>query len=707
MVQTLEFQLQALTGVFSRMSEYVMRRKLNERQGLILTGLFKCLPNQIVDWSTECDRNPTTPTNYLLTKIASIEQYSKFIQQVIPKFINIPQESSNALIRAAKDIDTLIDSSGANQIGANEAEEAISQAQLVHICQRFNLLKKALMSFFESNCVANLGFPYYINHLLSHIVEPTISSAGVSQIRIGAKDREEMVKEIEDEVIWQGNHAATLRAFIEAFNLGWVECVIMADYVGPSCFKDTQKIMRFIEDHTQEPITTAFMPLVEDVSFKRGDIESICMSVVFPMASADTPVEVNQLITGISAYGGIPVKLAGSDTSIRAGRAAAMLYLPYFNAICNELLEMYIPSIIKILKGKSDTERLPLEVEKTIKQLTNHFSNPQEAVAFIDKYYKIRLQLGAGSSPDRQGAYKPAQKCMSNLRLPKDVDGITTQPATNPYIDKNGIIRLAMAEFVRELTPTTMGHQEYDQLAFIGNEFHESFKSFTEDPNWMALFFKLISAKRIAKIKTGSRKAGQAVTETKNHLEWWGSQRAIGKVGMIRMLMIMHNIYGAAHVKDPTKINESSLPDYVRFLLSNLTPITTGEPFPPLMQSYDKLTDSDISLMLSYWGEFQGRVLTRGRKQPEKVLHNFSVLNNVTDTIIRLGNDLETVETCLEKCNNGNEITKAERTTIKQIEQQFQYSGEVSILSRLEALQGKLQQNLEDIFRLYASAYPR
>ena len=67
------------------------------------------------------------------------------------------------------------------------------------------------------------------------------------------------------------------------------------------------------------------------------------------------------------------------------------------------------------------------------------------------------------------------------------------------------------------------------------------------------------------------------------------------------------------------------------------------------MQSYDKLTDSDISLMLSYWGEFQGRVLTRGRKQPEKVLHNFSVLNNVTDTIIRLGNDLETVEACLEK----------------------------------------------------------
>ena len=126
-----------------------------------------------------------------------------------------------------------------------------------------------------------------------------------------------------------------------------------------------------------------------------------------------------------------------------------------------------------------------------------------------------------------------------------------------------------------------------------------------------------------------------------------------------------------------------------------------------MQQQYDRLTDNEIALILKFWGKFQSRILISDRKQPKRVLDNFSVLNNVTDTIIRLGIDLETVETCLEKCDSGNGITKVERSTIKQIENQFLCTKEQPISLRLKHLKGKLQKNLEAIYRLYASAYPR
>ena len=68
---------------------------------------------------------------------------------------------------------------------------------------------------------------------------------------------------------------------------------------------------------------------------------------------------------------------------------------------------------------------------------------------------------------------------------------------------------------------------------------------------------------------------------------------------------------------------------------------------------------------------------------------------------------IETVETCLEKCDSGNGITEVERNTIEQIENQFCGIKEPPIRTRLKHLQGKLQENFEAIFRLYASAYPR
>lgn len=708
MIPTLTYQLDGLESIYMDIIDWLHHvglSELSDRQRWILDAFITCLPNRLLDWSTECDRNPTSPPNYLLTKVDQITTYIPFFQSilshVIPEndtvnqlFTDI-QISGNIVLEDALSIDSdqvqLSYQSNSNHV----TNEMTPIGKAYSICQSFNDYRLAILSALDQ-CHTSL------NRVIANLLAPTLRYANWSQIRIGLEDRSAFRHAVESGD--ESDVRDTVHTFKLANQLGWIHSVIAADYQGQSCYQDMVQLSSWMG------INQPIIPLDEEVVFESKtsrDVDSFLMSIAFPLANVTTYSDGKRVLDNIRINGGIAAMLAGSDAAIRAGRVSAMLYQHFFVLSCEQLLDRYRPIIHKGLLHESIPASTPPPIRKTIDHLKALFSSSAEACEFVDRYFYLRMEIGSGSSKDRQGAWRTSQLIANSFRtVPRLLE--TVQPARSVYITSSLLVRMASAALTKSLLKPDADRVDLRVLKHHGDNYYHSFLGFSENPELMKSLFKIVCANQISKVKTSPRKAGASFDESTDPMRWWASQRAIGRVGMMRMLLFMHNIWASIYSSKPLESMEN-LPPLLMFLLDSQGAVTTSARFPTLMQQQSRrLQETDFRIVLEQYCQLKQFNVAQAPTNGD-VSAKFEVMSNLFSSALRLGYHVDFVETSLNQVRDGVGVSSDNRNQLERIASEFNFPRDqaISYADWLSQLNQYLLAVFDERMRELFAAYPR